>query len=62
MVAFLHNWWFPFLEPRKERLHSYQAHLFTQQPDSVPGCSVTSRINAVICFFQKQVGLMEERA
>jgi len=29
MVAFLHNRWFPFLGPRKERLHSYQAHLFT---------------------------------
>jgi len=57
MVVFLHNRWFPFLEPRKERRYSYQAHLFMQQPNNVTGCSVTSRINAVICFFQRKVGL-----
>ena len=56
MVAFLHNWYFPFFEPRKERLHSYQTHLFTQQSDNAPGCLVTSRINVARCFFQKTSG------
>jgi len=56
MVAFLYNWWFPFLEPRKERLHSYQVHLFTQPSDNTPGCLVTSRINVARCFFQKTSG------
>jgi len=53
MVAFLYNWSFPFLEPRKERLHSYQAHLFMQQSDNALGCLVTSRINAERCLFPK---------
>jgi hypothetical protein len=53
MVAFLHNWWFPFLEPRKERLHSYPAHLFTQPSDNMSRCLVTSRINVARCFFQE---------
>jgi len=56
MVVFPHNWCFPFLEPSKERLHSYQAHLFTQQSNNAPGCLVTSRINAVRCFSQKTSG------
>jgi len=43
---------FLFLEPCKERLYSCQVHLFTQLSDNVPGCLVTSHINAVRCFFQ----------
>jgi hypothetical protein len=43
---------FLFLEPRKERLYSCQAHLFTQPSDNVPGCLVTSHIDAEGCFFQ----------
>ena len=43
---------FLFLKPRKERLYSCQAHLFTQLSDDVLGCLVTSHINAVRCFFQ----------
>jgi len=37
---------------RKERLHSYPAHLFTQPSDNMPGCLVTSHINVARCFFQ----------
>jgi len=53
MEAFLHNWWFPFLEPCKERLHSYPVHLFMQPSDNTSGCLVTSRINAAGWFFQE---------
>jgi len=48
LVVFLHKRWFPFLGPRKERLHSYQAHLFMQQPDNTAGRPVTSHINTAI--------------
>jgi len=44
---------FLFVEPRKERLHSYQAHLFTQPSDSASGGLVTSLIYVVRCFFSK---------
>jgi len=48
----LYNSWFPFLEPHKERLHSYQAYLFTQPSDNASGGLVTSLIYVVRCFFQ----------
>ena len=41
---------FLFSKLRKERLHSYQAHLFMQPSDNVSGGLVISLIYVVRCF------------